>query len=122
MFRAEHPHRRIGGKVDTGHCVRLVQEEAGVPHTSTWRRGEQVRGAAVPRGTAIATFNDAGRYVNDTKGASHAALFLEEKPDGLLVVDQWQGKVGGVGERLIRFRNGAGDAANDGDRFYVVTA
>jgi hypothetical protein len=119
MFRAERPHRRLGDTVDTGHCVRLVQEEAGVPLTSAWRRGEQVRGAAVPRGTAIATFNDAGRYVNDTKGASHAALFLEETPEGLLVVDQWVGKP--VAERMIRFRNGAGNAANDGDRFHVIT-
>jgi hypothetical protein len=119
MFQAEHPHRRAGDTVDNGHCVRLLQVEAGVPHTSTWRRGEQVRGSAVPRGTAIATFNDAGRYANDTKGASHAALFLEETPEGLLVVDQWVGRP--VAERLIRFKGGAGPAADDGDRFHVIT-
>jgi hypothetical protein len=119
MFRAEHPHRRVGDTVDNGQCVRLVQETAGVPGTWTWRRGEQVRGAAIPRGTAIATFDERGRYVNDTKGASHAALFLEETPEGLLVVDQWVGRP--VSERLIRFKGGAGPAADDGDRFHVIT-
>ena len=120
MFKTDNPHRSIGKSVDNGHCVRLLQVEAGVPHTSTWRRGQQVRGATLERGTCIATFSSDGRYINDTKGASHAAYYLEETPNGILVVDQWQGKEGGVGERLIRFKNGAGPAVDDGDRYHVI--
>ena len=42
------------------------------------------------KGIAIATFQD-GRYINDTHGLSHAALFLEltEDRSGFWVIDQW---------------------------------
>lgn len=42
------------------------------------------------KGVAIATFQD-GRYINDTHGLSHAALFLGLTDDasGFWVIDQW---------------------------------
>jgi hypothetical protein len=43
---------------------------------------------------------------------------LAEKTDGLLVMDQWTGQH--VHERLIRFRDGRGDAVNDGDRYWTI--
>lgn len=122
MFKTADPHRSAGKVVGSGHCVALLQTELGVPLTATWRRGQQVRGGALERGTCIATFGPDGRYENDTRGASHAAYFLEETPDGILVVDQWVGKAGGVGERLIRFKNGAGPAVDDADRYYCIEA
>lgn len=111
------PHQYAGRVVGNGHCVALVQL-LGAPHTSRWTWGPKVRGADVAPLTIIATFDQAGRYANATDGSSHAAVFLEQTPDGLRVVDQWKGRA--VGERVIRFRDGRGPAADDGDAYYVV--
>jgi hypothetical protein len=109
----------MGLSVGTGHCVSLVREVTGAPNTAQWRRGAQVRGSNdLAPGTVIATFDESGRYGNHVDGRSHAALLLAVKDDGLMVVDQWTGRP--VHERLIKYRNGAGDAADDGDRFFVV--
>ena len=108
-----------GRSVDTGHCVRFCQVATpGLPHTSRWRKGRKVRGGNVEPGTVIATFGSQGRYANALDGSSHAAILLAEQDDGLLVWDQWVGHP--VQRRVIRFRDGHGTAANDGDRFFVV--
>lgn len=119
-FVATDPHSCLGDVLDTGHCMRHVQLVAGVTHSSTLRPGLPVRGNDVPRGTVIGTFDDDGRYANATDGSSHVAIFLEETPEGLLVVDQWVGQP--VHERLIRFKGGEGRPSNDGDMFVVVEA
>lgn len=111
-------HNHHGKVVGTGHCVPFVQQVAGVPHTSQWRRGDPVKGSNASPGTAIATFDPNGRYGNHTDGRSHAAILLAENTDGLVVVDQWVGS--SVKQRTIRYRNGAGDAANDADRYYII--
>jgi hypothetical protein len=108
----------LGHPIDDGHCVRLLQVLGDLPETKLWRRGALAKGGDLARGTAIATFHAEGHYENDTTGRSHAAIFLAETPAGLRVIDQWVGQP--VHERLIRFRGGAGKAANDGDRFYVI--
>lgn len=77
-----------------------------------------MRGADVPPLTIIATFDQAGRYANATDGSSHAAVFIAQTDAGLRVVDQWKGSP--VAERLIRFRDGHGPQADDGDAYYVV--
>jgi hypothetical protein len=118
MFIASTPHAHLGRTVDNGHCVRFVQIAAQAPHTSRWRRGQQVRDSDPPFGTVIATFDARGHYENDTTGRSHAAIYLRQDAFGLRVLDQWQGQP--VHERLIRFRGGEGPAVNDGDAFYVV--
>jgi len=104
--------------VGDGQCVAFVREATGAPHTSRWFAGQSVRGADLPTGTLIATFGTNGRYENDTKGRSHAALYLAQSAVGLRVLDQWIGQP--VHERLIRFRAGAGAKANDGDQYAVV--
>jgi hypothetical protein len=118
MFVASNPERHVGNAVDGGHCVRYCQEVSEVPHTSQWRRGRQVRGGNVPTGTIIATFGPDGRYTNLTDGSAHAAVLIAENTDGLVVWDQWVGQ--SVHQRVLRFRGGQGDAANDGDQFFVV--
>lgn len=118
MFVTAEPHKHVGQTVNTGHCVALVQRSTGAPHTSRWRRGEQVRGSAIPWGTAIATFSEDGRYENDVTGRSHAAIYLDQTPQGLRVIDQWLGRR--AGERIIRFKNGAGLPVDDGDAYFVV--
>ncbi|HSR76407.1 MAG TPA: BPSL0067 family protein [Xanthobacteraceae bacterium] len=113
------PARFDGRVVDNGHCVRFVQIHANMPHTSAWRRGPQVRGSEVARGTVIATFGGTPpRYQNRTDGSSHAAVFSSELPHGLSVWDQWRGQP--VHNRVIRFRGGQGRAVNDGDAFFTV--
>ena len=74
--------------VGTGQCVALVQIAADAPLTKYWKPGDNVQQRPPEKGTAIATFQD-GRYLNDTHGLSHAALFLEMAEDGFLVIDQW---------------------------------
>jgi hypothetical protein len=110
----------MGKVVGTGHCVPLVREVTGAPITTQWRRGDPVRGSGCAPGTAIATFDSNGRYGNHTDGRSHAAILISENSDGLLVCDQWLGQP--VHHRTIRYRDGQGDAVNDGDRYYVVEA
>lgn len=105
-------------KVDNGQCVRYVQVAAKAPATTQWVQGVKVRGAQnISKGTAIATFVD-GQYPNNSTG-NHAAIYLSQDADGILVLDQWvsQGK---VKKRKIRFKGGSGSPSNDGDTFYVV--
>ena len=104
-----------------GECVQLVQAAAAVPVTSLWRKGPRVRGnRAIPTGTAIATFNEAGMYANMAFG-NHAAIFLQETRAGLIVVDQWRLKTPATPwRRILRFRNGEGSVVNDGDQYFVI--
>jgi hypothetical protein len=67
---------------------------------------------------AVATFDPNGRYGNHTDGRSHAAIFTSAQSDGLNVIDQWVGQP--VHKRLIRFKDGEGDAVNDGDQYFVI--
>jgi len=108
----------LGKPVGSGHCVALMQRKGNLPITSRWRRGAEVRGNAMPRGTAIATFSDAGAYENAVDGRSHAAILLEETDDGLRVLDQWIGRP--LAERVIRFKNGAGQKCDDGDQYFAI--
>lgn len=121
MFVANNPGAFAGRVVDNGQCVRFVQVAApGLPHTSRWRPGRQVRGGAVERHTVIATFGADGRYTNLIDGSAHAAVFISEYDNGILVWDQWVGQP--VAQRNIGFHGGSRNAVNDGDAFYVVEA
>lgn len=115
---AAEPHRHRGSVVGNGHCVAFVVEVTTLGPSTTWRAGELVRGSGAPAGTAIATFDQNGRYGSHPDGRSHCAILLAENSDGLLVLDQWRGQE--VHERTIRFRAGRGDAANDGDQFRII--
>lgn len=112
------PNRYVGKAVGNGHCVALVREIAPAPPTSQWRRGVPAKGSGLAAGTLIATFDGEGRYTNASDGSSHAAVFLGETEDGLLVIDQWKGRP--VQRRLIRWRGGQGAAVDDGDRFHAI--
>jgi hypothetical protein len=102
---ATAPSSFDGKVVGDGQCVAYVQQAAGAPHTSSWRRGRLVRGNSVPQGTAITTFDPNGTYGNHI-GRSHAAILHDQHPNGLLVWDQWLHHP--VAPRLIHFRDGAG--------------
>jgi hypothetical protein len=106
----------VSGSSET--CVGHVRRVTGLPHTSAWRRGVKVRDSGLASGVAIATFSDAGVYENDTSGRSHAAIFIEQTDEGIRVLDAWVGRE--AGERIIRFRGGAGKPVDDGDAYSVI--
>jgi Transglycosylase SLT domain len=99
------------GSVGSGQCVALVQQAAGVGHTSTWHAGEKVLGNPnIKPGTPIAVFDEDGKYGNHTDGTSHAAIYLgpsTAKPGGIRVYDQWKGQaahirdIGPTGSKLV---------------------
>ena len=115
---AQRPSSFIGQVVGDGQCVAYVQRASDAPQTALWRRGALVKGSNTPQGTAIATFDPTGVYGNHVDGRSHAAIFHEQLPEGLLVWDQWFNHP--VEPRVIRFQNGDSAPANDGDEFYVI--
>ena len=100
----------------TGTCVDLIK--LLVPglkglSTQSWKPGENVMeafktGKAIPRGTAIATFEN-GRYpqrcpVGYTGSCQHAALLLSVQPGGIWIMDQYNTDNARkyVGQRFIR--------------------
>jgi len=108
----------MGKLVGDGQCVALVQHCAGAPHTSTWRKGESVRGnLSVQPGTAIATFDTNGKYPNQAHG-NHAAIYISQDSKGILVYDQWKDNEKGVHIRPIRW--GGDDPSDDGNAFSVI--
>jgi hypothetical protein len=84
-YVADNPRQWIGHDfVGTGECAPLVEKATGAPPSKDWRRGVPVRGNANIRpGTAIATFDNNGRY------GGHAAIYLGQDHHGLRVIDQW---------------------------------
>lgn len=117
-FVAAHPEHYLGRTVDSGHCVPFVRAAANLPKTSLWRRGDPVSTTRWARGTAIATFDESGRYENRTDGSSHAAIFAAQHGSGIRVWDCWLNHP--VAQRVIRWKDGVGKAADDASRYYVV--
>jgi hypothetical protein len=108
------------GAVGSGQCVALVQNAAGIGHTSTWQAGGSVMGNPnLKPGTAIATFDQNGKYGNHTNGSSHAAIYLGPSkvyPGGIQVYDQWSGQPAHVRD----IRPNGGTAVNSANAFQIV--
>jgi hypothetical protein len=120
-FTAARAEQYIGQFVGSGQCVDFVRAAADAPPTSQWVEGRRVWSAGwLASGTAIATFDDDGRYANATDGTSHAAIFLEraDEAGGIAVYDQW--KLHPVQRRVIRARGGKGTPADDADAYSIV--
>jgi hypothetical protein len=120
-YIAASPEAFEGRVVGAGHCVEFVKAAAGVPRTTAWQRGDEVRGnPQIARGTAIATFESDGSYTS--VAGNHAAIYLSQDDRGIWVYDQWQGQP--VHRRLIRFDGGSGgkwgSKSNDGKGFAVI--
>ena len=103
----------------------------------SWERGNRrapeafarryLDGAVIAAGTAIATFDATGRYASLADGSSHAAIYLGQTPQGIMVIDQWNehGSDGSVAarrpaERLIKFANPGASPADQGGAFHVI--
>jgi hypothetical protein len=110
--------------VGNGQCVSLIHAVTVIPPASAWRQGTQVKGyKGLLPGSIIATFDSNGRYGNNTNGTSHAAIFLYQSPAGLVVIDQWKGRVSAQDhppqQRTIYFKH-SGQKVDQGDQYYVV--
>lgn len=127
-FRLKIPESDVYGKgkfvnsKGNTECVEFIRQATGAPPTAAWRKGLKVSEAArgaIPRGTAIATFDAAGKYPEDGLGR-HAAIYLEHDEKSILVLDQWNDQ-GEVRQRPIRFSRPEGTRrSNDGNTFYVI--
>lgn len=108
-----NPESYADGKYhgESHECVALVKEACKAPQTTLWKKGTHVKGNQVPKGAAIATFNDQGKY------EGHAAIYLSQDNFGIKVVDQWQGQPGHT--RVIKFDDSR-TPSNNGNKFYVV--
>ena len=115
-FDQEPPVANRGNPDFCGQCVSYLTTVCeGLPvNTSKWRQGALVKGnAMVFSGTAIATFNVAGKY------SGHAAIYVDQSDSGITVVDQWvTPPAKPIHQRLLRF--GARGNSNNGDNFYVI--
>jgi hypothetical protein len=113
------PKKYVNAKGNT-ECVEFVRQATGAPDSKSWKPGIRVKEAsstAIPRGTAIATF-DGGAYPNDGLG-KHAAIYLEHDEKRILVLDQWNAQ-GEVKKRPIWFDRPKASRSNNGDTFYVI--
>ena len=81
-----------------------------------WRKGKQVKGGSIAPGTAIASFREgAVKFAND-----HAAIFVEETAEGIVVYDQFNHPAKPWGKRTLRFDYPKNDYSNNGGLFYVI--
>jgi hypothetical protein len=101
-YVAENPSSFAGKAVGTGQCVAYVQAAAKCPYTALWTAGAKVAGNKdIPTGTAIASFDPDGTYGNHVDGRSHAAIYVSQDANGILVWDQWLHQV--VHQRTLRY-------------------
>lgn len=104
-----------GQVIGDGHCVSLIKQCANAPQTIDWKPGKKVLGQKLAPGSIIATFKN-GKYPN--KRGYHAAIYIDQTPQGIWVWDQWVGKP--VHKRLIRFRKDKASASNTAQAYRVV--
>ena len=95
---------------ESNECVALVKQACGAPQTLLWKKGIQVKGNSISRGTAIATFNSSNKY------EGHAAIYLSQNTTGISVIDQWNGHPSS--KRTLRW--GGNGRSNDGNQFHVI--
>ncbi len=116
------------------HCAVFVQGVTGLPNTTLWKKGRRVIDAKpgeILRGTAIATFDDDGKYptvdcpkdMKQYKGGAcgrHAAIYISHSENGINVYDQWAGS-GGVHKRLIHAAKTPGSKrVNEASFYYTI--
>ena len=100
-------------------CAVFVQRISFAPTTNFWRKGIRVmdeKVGSITRGTAIATFDDNGKYPLANR---HAAIYLSHDKFGIWVYDQWNNQ-GKVKKRLIRVKPIVDISVNNAIRFYVI--
>ena len=115
-YSATPPTDKQNGPNFCGQCVSFVTTVCPtIPvNTGMWKQGALVKGnTKIQPGTAIATFNSAGKYYG------HTAIYEHQTTTGINVVDQWvTPPATAIHKRMLQF--GAHELANNGDNFYIV--
>ncbi len=110
---------------ESGHteCVIFVQKAAKAPRTAQWIAGLRVKDAKpgdITPGTAIATFNDAGKYPTEGRGQQHAAIYLSHTSVSIQVLEPYN-NAKTVKERDIYFNKPQrSDRSNNANTYYVI--
>jgi hypothetical protein len=118
------PEKHVGkgylNSKNHAECVEFIQQTLKAPTTALWREGTKVTkgDTSIARGTAIATFVD-GKYPQVGSTGKHAAIYLTQNGNGLVVLDQFR-KQGMVKERTIKFKPTMPGLSNDGNAFSVI--
>jgi hypothetical protein len=101
-----------GSGTNAGQCAQLTHAfDTSLGPASTWQPGEQVQGADIPAGTAVATFNDfggdgkltygpAGHY-GGLSGSSHTGIYLGQDQGGLYILNQWNKRSEGASGAIV---------------------
>ncbi len=116
-FVAANPGAYAGNVVGDGASESFVREAAGAPDASNWRQGTQVMGNMIAPGTAIATFDAGGNYIDGSNGGD-AAIYEGQDGAGLWVLDQSNG--GPVSRRYIPFASGQANPRDDGSAYRTI--
>jgi hypothetical protein len=75
---------------ESHQCVAFTKHFSSAPQTAQWRRGTAVWGNTdLAPGTAIATFNQDGRY--PSASGWNSAIYVSQDDTGILIIDQWPG-------------------------------
>jgi RHS repeat-associated protein len=106
---------------ESHECVAFTKTFTGLPCSDCWRAGPKVIGNNIPEGTAIATFDNSGRYPNNPHG-NNSGLFLgtgspTDPPNTLIMIDQWPGH---HAQARAVTPNGP-DASNQSGAYSVIT-
>jgi hypothetical protein len=123
LLRGDYNNRQLGPSCQ---CVSMVQHVTGIGTTGTWRRGTLVMSSNIPRGTAIATFNNSRQYDN-----RHAAIFDRfGTHNGVRGFWAWStnwasGNVGDCGRPGVGLRSHfipvGGQSVNNADIYYTIS-
>jgi len=103
-------------------CVEFVKQTTNLKSTTTgsWKAGKRVLDCdpgTVPKYTAIATFDDSGKYPTDKKG-KHAAVYLSHNSNSITVLDQSKDSTT-VKQRTILSKD-SNSRSNDARTFYII--
>ncbi len=85
-------------------CVALVKNFAKLPDSPQWSQGQQVWGNNLPPGTAIATFDQNGRYPSEI--GWNSAILIRYTSNGIWIYDQWLGHPATPDGRFIGLTGG----------------
>ena len=104
-------------------CVGLVKYYSSCGATAVWKEGDLVgESPGLARGTAIATFDDTGKYRSAASG-NHACCLISFMPSntGITVLEQhvWPDP-NKIQTRNIIYRGGRGDPSNDANAYSVI--
>ncbi len=99
---------------ESQQCVSLTKYFTGLPCTDCWRAGKQVVGNDIEPGTAMATFDEDGRYPKGSE--KNSGIYLDSIDEGIVILDQWPGH-----KARARLMRPGGRPQNNPNAYFVIT-